>query len=250
MFQPRNPINKSSIRIAFLLLLSLLIACRNDANKSEKEIQPTGEPENYSATVVRTIDDGTKRETTISVEARSGEQRREEWTEGGHARALILQAADGKSFLLDLESRTYVEVDAGSEITASSQSVGATPEHFRAGQNNDAQAVPDFTALGVDHYFDDSQPPTRLETRSLPDKVVDGHNCVVFEVRATYEDGHTETTRRFIATDLSRLPLRVECESDQSNIKMITERRNVSIDVSGDLFVVPADFKKVNRLQK
>lgn len=248
MFQTCWPINKSSIRIAFLLLLSLLIACRNDANKSEKEIQPTGEPENYSATVVRTIDDGTKRETTISVEARSGEQRREEWTEGGHARALIFRPAEGKSFLLDLESRTYVVIDTGSEITASSQS-GAKPEHFRAVQSNDAQAVPDFTALGVDHYFDDSQPPTRLDTRSLPDKVVDGHNCVVFEVRATYEDGHTETTRRFIATDLSRLPLRVECDSDQSNMKLITERRNVSINVSSDLFVVPADFKKVDKLQ-
>jgi len=229
--------------------MPLLIACRNESNKSEKEIQPAGEPENYSATVVRIIDDGTKQETTISVEARSGELRREEWTEAGHARALILRPADGKSFLLDLESRTYIEVDAGSEITASAQSVGAKPARLSSVQNNEALSGPDSTALGIEHYFDDSQPPTRLETQTLPDKVVDGHQCVVIEVRATYEDGHTETTRRFIATDLFRLLLRVECESDQSNTKIITERRNVSLDVRSDLFEVPADFKRVDRVQ-
>src|SRR5215813_10073531 len=98
MLQSHSPIYESSIRIALLLLLSLLIACRNDANKSEKEIQTASEPEHYSAMVVRIIDDGTKRETSISVEARSGDERREEWTEGGHARALILRSADGKSF--------------------------------------------------------------------------------------------------------------------------------------------------------
>ena len=249
MLQPRGPIYESFTRIALLLSLSLLIACRNDLNKSEKEIQPASEPEHYSATVVRIIDDGTKRETTITVEARSGDERREEWTEGGHGRALILRPADGKSFLLDLESRTYVEVDTGSEITPSSQSGSTEPVRFPNVTNNHAPAVADATALGIDHYFDDSQPPTRLETRTLPDKVVDGHNCAVLEVRATYADGHTETTRRFIAADLSRLPLRVECESDQSNIKMITERRNVSLDVSSDIFLVPADFKKVSRLQ-
>jgi len=238
----------SFIRIALLLVISVLSGCRKDASKSEGSIQPAGEPESYSATVVRIVDDGTKRETTISVEALSGEQRRDEWTEAGHARALIFRPAAGNSFLLDLENRTYVEVDTGNKTTTASQSVGNKPSRSSAAQNSETFAQ-DAIAQGIDHYFDDSQPPIKLETRTLQDTTVDGHNCVVVEIRSTYEDGHTETTRRFIATDLSRLLLRVECESDQSNTKIITERRNVSLNVSSDLFVVPADFRKVDKLQ-
>jgi len=229
-------------------LVALLIACRNTARKTGTEIEPAGEPENYSATVIRIVDEGARRETTTTVVARSGERRREEWTEEGHARVLILRPEDGKSFVLDLDSRTYVELDTGSGITKTSQSAGTNSAQFPATQSNEATDIQYATALGIDHYFSDNQPPSHLEVRNLPDKVIDGHSCAVIEIRAAYEDGHTETTRRFIATDLSRLILRVECESDQSNTKVVTERRNVSLNVSDDAFVIPADFKKVDKL--
>jgi hypothetical protein len=247
MFQPARSPQASSIRIVFLL--SLLIACRNTAKNTETEIESAGEPENYSATVLRIFDDGTKRETTTSFVARSGEQRREEWTEGGQARALISRPGDGKSFLLDLNSRTYVEFDNVPGVGSSAHSVGTKSARSPVVQNNETTDIQGATALGIDHYFDDNQPPTRLETRTLPDKVIDGHRCVVIEIRATYEDGHTETTRRFIATDLSRLMVRVECENDQSNTKIVTERRNVTLNVGVDAFAIPADFKKVDKLQ-
>jgi hypothetical protein len=224
------------------------IACRHDVKTSDIEIEPAGEPERYSATVIRIVDDGTKRETTTSLEARSGEQRREEWTEGGRARAMILRPADGKGFLLDIDGRTYVELDIGTEITRSSQTVGSDASRLPASGNS--AEIQDTTALGIDHYFDDDEPPSRLETRQLPDVVIDGHRCVGFEVRATYQDGHVETSRRFLATDLSRLLLRVECESSQATTRMTTERRNVSLDVGSEMFVIPADFKKVEKLQR
>src|SRR5262245_42656220 len=245
MFRRCSSSYVSFIRIAVAVSLLAFIACRQDVKKSEIDIEPAGEPDKYSATVVRIVDDGTKRETTTSFEARSGEQRREEWTEGGRARALILRPADGKGFLLDLDDRTYVELDIGSGITGSQSLATNAP---RSPPSGDSAEIQDSTALGIDHYFDDDEPPSRLETGVLPDAVIDGHKCVVFEVQATYQDGHIETSRRFLATDLSRLLLRLECESSQSTTRMTTERRKVSLDVSSDMFMIPIDFKKVEKL--
>lgn len=57
--------------------------CRDRARPGDGDssAEAAGEPEQYSATVVRIVEDGTRRETSISREARSGEQRRGEWTE-------------------------------------------------------------------------------------------------------------------------------------------------------------------------
>jgi hypothetical protein len=73
-----------------------------------------GEPNRYSATVIRTLDDGTKREVSTSREFRSGELRREEWTEEGRHLALIWLPDPGKAFLLDLDAKTYQEVESDS----------------------------------------------------------------------------------------------------------------------------------------
>ena len=67
---------------------------------------------------------------------------------------------------------------------------------------------------------------------------------------AIFRDGHTETTRRFRARDLSGLALRVESEADQGSARVITERRDVRIEVAPDMFTVPADFKKVEKLPR
>jgi hypothetical protein len=220
----------------------LLVACRDDGKKNRVEMEPAGEPEEYSATVVRTIDDGAKQEITTTHEVRSGEQRREEWTDGGHTKALIVRPADGKGYLLDIDARTYVELDIGEgalKIAQSSRTTSNAPAS--TSENIEPQ---DTSPLGIDHYFEDTQPPTGRETVSLPNVTIDGHRCSVFEVRVTYPDGHVEKTRKFQAPDLSGLLLRVESESDRSNIKIVTDRRNVSLEVSGDAFTIPPGFKK------
>jgi hypothetical protein len=242
MFCRKRYLDAFSMQLAVVLPFALLIGCRNNVQNRDVEVQPAGEPDKYSATVVRIIDDGEKRETTISREVRSGEQRREEWTEGGHNRVLILRPAEGKGFLLDIDARTYMEIDIGVGGLRESQTIKnglQKPVTAAEGVENQNSSV-----LGIDYYFEDTEPPTRRETVSLPEVTIDGHRCSVFEVRATYPDGHVETTRRFQAADLSGLLLRVESESDHSNVKLITERRNVSLDVNGDAFEIPIDFKK------
>jgi hypothetical protein len=221
----------------------LLVACREDAQKNHIEMEAAGEPEKYSATVVRIIDDGVKREITTTHEVRLGEQRREEWTEGNHTKVLILRPADGKGFLLDLDARAYVEldIDEGAKVQSSRTT---SNEPAANAENIEPQ---DTAPLGIDHYFEDTQPPTSRETVSLPSVTIDGYRCSVFEVRVTYPDGHIEKTRKFQAPDLSGLLLRVESESDRSNMKMVTERRNVSLEVNSDAFTIPADFKKDER---
>ncbi|HEX8183253.1 MAG TPA: hypothetical protein VF747_00835, partial [Blastocatellia bacterium] len=94
---------------AFLILAST--ACRRDAHPvADADPGLSGEPESYSATVVRAIDDGAERELSVTRIARSGEMRREEWNERAGRRALIWRPDQGKAFLLDLDKRIYVEL--------------------------------------------------------------------------------------------------------------------------------------------
>src|SRR5688572_24821947 len=114
MVPQAKPTLHSVLLIAFTTLtLAMTNACRNprQSGHGAADGEPAGEPEQYSATVVRTIDDGTTRETSITGEARSGEKRREEWTEQDQNRALIWRPDLGKGFLLDLDRRLFVELD-------------------------------------------------------------------------------------------------------------------------------------------
>jgi hypothetical protein len=72
----------------------------------------------------------------------------------------------------------------------------------------------------------------------------------VYQERATFPDGHTEITRRFHARDLSGLLLRVEIVAEQGGATVITERRDVRIEVAPDAFIVPDDFRKVEMLPR
>jgi hypothetical protein len=55
-----------------------------------------------------------------------------------------------------------------------------------------------------------------------------------------------EITKVFRATQLGGLMIKTETESSVANhrVKIITERREVKLDISPDEFTVPADFKK------
>lgn len=205
-----------------------------------------GEPEQYSATIVRIVDDEAQRETTTSREARSGDQRREEWTESGHRRALIWRPDLGKSFVLDLDGHVYIEVEiADSHTTERPSNIPNAPSSAGNAAANSERSI-----QTIDRYFDDRPPPSRVETRVLPQVVIDGHPCEVFEQRAIFADGHIEITRRFRARDLSGLALRVESESEHGTARVITERRDVRIDVAPDAFIVPPDFNRVEKLPR
>jgi hypothetical protein len=245
---------KSDLASWVLILVAMPVVltngCRNRVppGDGDSNLEPAGEPEQYSATVVRIIEDGTSRETSVSREARSGEKRREEWTEEGQNRALIWRPDLGKSFLLDLDGRAYVEFEITPSHLPESPTGASNPHDVSSARNAAGPDIGDSTVQAIDHDFGNSQTPTRVETRVLAPAVIDGHSCAVYEQRAIFDDGHVETTRSFRARDLSGLILRVESEADQGSPRVITERREVRLDVAPDTFNVPADFKKVEKL--
>ncbi len=218
------------------LLLFVVVACATlqagaCRNRDEKPIQEqplqesplAGEPDEYSATVIRTVEDGAGRKVFVTRVARRGGMFREEWSEQGEARALIHRPDLGKSFLLFLDHRTYTESEAAP-----------------AGGAGD-----DVSPDQIERAFGDTPLASQVATRSLADQTVEGYSCAVTEELATLEDGRAEVTRLFRARDLAGLALRVEVESGP--LKIMTERRNIETQVPGDRFEIPADFRKVAR---
>lgn len=231
-------VSVSKTCVAPLLLLAasifaLTLACHKtppprEAN-SEIEIGPTGEPEQYSATVVRTVDDGTNQQTTITREARSGEMRRQDWSEQGRNRALIWRPDLGKGFLIDLDEQVYVEIEIN--------------------HAQEPEGVADSLVEAVDRVLDDGPLPANVETRVLPSGTVAGYQCSVIEQRSIFPDGHTEITNTFRARDLGGLAVRIETHTDNGALRVTTERRDIVSEVSPAAFVVPSDFKKVEHFK-
>lgn len=216
-------------------------ACRDRDEKSPEE-QPiqesllAGEPDEYSATVIRTVEDGAGRQVYVTSVARRGGMFREEWSEQGEARALIHRPDLGKSFQLFPDDRTYTE----SEATAapSEKEAEPSPADVRGAGN-------EFSPDHIERVFGDSPPPASVTTRALADQTIEGYSCEVTEERAAFEDGRAIVIRLFRARDLAGLALRVEVESEA--LKIITERRDIQIRVPLEKFDLPADFRKVAR---
>lgn len=218
--------------------------CRNHARpgEGEAEVKPNGEPDHYSATVVRTIDDGESREPIITREVRSGEQVREEWTERGHSRALIWRPDLSKCYLLDLDRLVFVEITpSGAEESL--------PDQLGLRDRASADSASGYVEA-VDRALDDAPAPERIETRELHHARVGDYLCTVYEQRATFPDGHTEITKTFRARDLGGLALRIESESQPPSVRVITERKEISLDIPPDAFTVPSTFKKIDKLEQ
>jgi hypothetical protein len=219
-----------------LLLSVFFVSCKKSDQNHEinPALQSYSEPESYSATVVRTVEEGDKLEETITHVARLGEMYKEEWTEKGERRAVIFRPDLGKSFLLSIDKKIYTE----SAVNAD------TP-------NAEAKAETSKSAAEIDRAFEAPASPVEAETRTLPDQTIDGYTCHVTEHRARFADGSVEATRHFRAADLAGLALRVEQESQSSNrrTRVVTERRDVRTQVSRDAFEIPSDFRKVDAVR-
>lgn len=239
-----------TVLIALAMSVMLNSGCRNrtQPDGGDGSAQGAGEPEQYSATVVRILEDGARRDTNVTREARSGEKRREEWTEDGQQRALIWRPDIGKAFLLDLDRRAYLEIDITVAPLSEPRAAAIKPDGPSSVKGGGRLGATGSTVQAIEQYFDDAQPPIRVETETLSPSVIDGHACVVYRSRAVFPDGHTETTTRFQATDLSGLLLRIESGTEQGSARTITERRDVRAVVAPDAFIVPADFKRVQKL--
>jgi hypothetical protein len=262
--------NRESFWLALMLAVASLSAfgCshRAEPRNIDSEAAADIEPESYSATIVRTIDDGLSRREIITRIVRSGEMRREEWSDQGKSRALISRPDMGKAFLLDLDKQAYVEsalapaseneIEADSSNANRSQSNNRSKSNNRARTNNRSQLnasagesneQPAISPGDIERVFSDAPLPSSVEMLALPDQTIENHLCRVFERRASFPGGHTEITRVFRAVDLQGLAIRIESESE-GGVKLITERREAQIAVSPDEFIIPSGFKKVGRL--
>jgi hypothetical protein len=235
---------------AALLLLAAVVAatlaaqaCRkNDEQPPPPESVLSGEPAEYSATIVRTVEDGAGRRVFTTRVARSGAMFREEWSEQGETRAFIFRPDLGKSFLLFPDDRTYVESDSSaisSGVEENGDSAADQPRPETEPRASSAFISRDY----IDRSFGNAISPSQVETRALADQMVEGYACAVTEQRAVFDDGRGEVTRTFRARELAGLAVRVEVESE--SVKIITERRDILIQVPPDNFTVPTDFRKV-----
>jgi hypothetical protein len=243
MHQRSQP-NLAALLILGVAVISVLLGngCRNRVRPGEDDSKAKlrGEPDQYSATIVRTIEDGSGRTPIITREARSGEQRREEWTEQDHNRAVIWRPDLGKGYLLDLDLQAFVEIAMAGENLYNDS-------HLQDRVSADSSIG---LVEAVDRAVDDAPSPDGVETRELAPAQIGDHLCNVYELRATFTDGHTEITRTFRASNLGGLALRIESESQPASVRVITERRDVSLSLAPDTFTVPANFKKVDKLER
>lgn len=235
-------------RIAFLVLtLSLfsVVSCQKIAKTEEENAPPlSSEPSNYSATVVRIIEDGEQHQETVSRIVVAPDKRREEWTENGKPRIAIVRFDAGKSYLLDPEHRLYTETDLNQNLPQDKKSSDA--ESATEAEKGDTSGSSTATEWVTDEFREE---PTNVETKTLPDETIAGERCKVTESRARFADGRMEITKVFRATQLGGLMIKTETESSTANhrVKIITERRDVKLDVSPGEFTIPADFKRAQK---
>lgn len=237
--------------IAVAVAIVLAVSCRNSAKPPSLEatLQPTGEPEIYTAIIVRSIEDNQHRDITERLVARAGDSRREEWTEKGERWVVITRFDAGKSFFLNLNQQTYIETDLAGKATEPTESKSAKPiQNATAAQAQGADMSSHPWALDFveDRFVEE---PTSLETRALADEYLANQLCQVVEKRAGFADGRLEVTRIYRAENLSGLAMKTVSEtiSPHHHVKVVTEWREIKLEASPEAFVIPAHFKKVQR---
>jgi hypothetical protein len=244
-----DKIRAAPVLTTIALAICFAVSCRNPARPPalEPAIAPAGEPETYTATIVRSIEDGQHQEITETRVARSGDMRRQEWKEAGERWAFITHFDSGKSFTLNLSRQTFIEADL--EGVAVEKPKTRSAEEVQNSTDVEKQRSATGQQTSAMDFVEDSfaEQPTSLENRALPDEYIANELCKVAETRASFTDGRTEVTRIFRAQNLSGLALKTERETSSSTqrTKVVTEWRDIKLGVSPDDFVIPANFKKV-----
>lgn len=243
---------KPGLTLLFIFVASTVIfavSCRQNVKPPTAEPTRTipGEPETYTATIVRSITDDERNETSETHVSRSGDMRREEWTDRNERLALITRFDSGKSFLLNLNKQIYTETDIALKAPEKSKT-GNTANTPNAVDTEKAEAENNQQSAAMDFVEDSfTEEPVSIENRALADEYIDNQLCKVTERRSSFADGRTEVIRMFCAESLSGLAMKTERETSSSthHIKVVTEWRDIKFIASADDFAVPANFKKV-----
>jgi hypothetical protein len=195
----------------------------------------TKEPQRYQATQVvtssETIAGIAAAPTTKTVAiARDGEKRREEYqTETGES-LVYLEKPDGR-FVLMPAKKLYANLDLAARASDLGGPDDGAPESFESLLNETS---------GASRY------------ENLGPESLNGRGTTKYRVTAgDAAKGTAVTTVTLIwIDDELRMPIRSEMRSTEGDrtTKVTMELRNFGPDVDPQLFVIPADYQKVDRL--
>ena len=215
-------------------------------------------PEQYTARIVRTVEQDGAQHTVEYRIAVFGQMVREDWVENGEQRSLIVRPDVGEAYQLFPDRGEYlVETAGGGGLSAT-----GSPATGRPATSNPTSATQASSGKSLSKQEDtdvlvdpiaiesDLSPATttadNITDLALPDAKVDGHPCRVTERRAITSDGTTEIVRTYKATDLEGLSIKTESESEGKNgrVRVVTETQDIQRGVPQSAFDVPSGFRR------
>lgn len=182
-----------------------------------------GEPESWSATIVRTFEVNGVTTASTTRFARSGVRTRLEWTEGNGSRMLIVRPDLSVSWLVDLSTGTYIET-----------TLGPTGAPVSAGD------VAPLSGPQVEAAVTAGSPADGFAVRRerSGDETVDGHACLVYRSRLEAIDGSASEATVWEAVDFAGLAIRSEIRSASGGL-VRTELQRLQRDPDPAEFELP-----------
>ncbi len=192
----------------------------------------TKEPERYQAVRITTT---TKSSTSAPAEtqtvrvfiARDGEKRREEYESGPGEQTIYLENAQGRYLLLPAD-RLYASLSAADTPADSRSLTDPAPE------------------VSVDRLLHESRSDTHYEKLGIEN--LDGRTTTKYRVtRAESNKGTGAGSETLIWIDEELgMPIKSETTfSGDRNSRVLTELKDISLNVDARLFELPADYKQV-----
>ena len=209
------------------ILVAILVSGCRTRSQDKPEWPASDSPPAWSATVIKLVN-GEETESTRTF--RSGSRLREEWVTQGQRWAQIWLPELNTSYLLSLDQQFYYE-----------QRVDEVPAPDETPNKESALEAP-----SIERHFEERSTPLTTETHDLEDQTIQGYICAVRETKLTFAGGQVELTRSFRARDLNGLTIRTENRGIRQSeaTEVITELREISLDVPEHVFTVPTEYKK------
>jgi len=187
-----------------------------------------GEPDAWSATVVRTFEVNGAALPSVTQFARLGDRTRTEWTEGDRRFVLVVRPDLGLSWTIDLSEGSYIETQIGPN---------GGPVETEDSDPLTAQQVEAAVAAGL--------PADGFVARRerIGEESVDGHKCVVYRSRLEALGDATSEATVWEASDFAGLAIRSEIRSGSGQV-VRTQLQQLQRDPDPSLFELPAGVRR------
>jgi hypothetical protein len=161
-----------------------------------------GEPDSWSATVVRTFVVNGLSTTSTTEFARSGDRTRLEWIEGERRMALVTRPDLSVSWLVDVSDNSYVEIPLGPD---------GAPAPSNDSDPLSVQQIEAAIAAGspADGFV--------ARRERIGEETVEGYACTVYRSRIEAIDGTATEATVWEAPDFAGLAIRSEIRSASGN---------------------------------